>query len=78
MEEGTKQKQAYGSSCHHITLPAYRPRKTLKKRLKAPEKVSYISSEKCFIVIKIGFGAACPKPQIEASCIAVHNSPSNG
>ena len=36
-----------------------------------------ISSGKYLIVDLIGFGAACPKPQIEASAIAVHNSPNN-
>lgn len=36
-----------------------------------------ISSGKCFIVRRIGFGAACPRPQIEASTIAADSSSSN-
>ena len=36
------------------------------------------SSEKCFIVKRIGFGAACPNPQIEASCITSHRSCNKG
>src|SRR6185503_12874835 len=36
------------------------------------------SCGKYFITVNAGFGAACPRPQIEASIIAWESSPSNG
>ncbi|SFS70092.1 hypothetical protein SAMN04488040_1667 [Sulfitobacter marinus] len=38
----------------------------------------YISSEKCFITKRIGLGAACPSPQIDASTMACDSSSSSG
>ena len=36
------------------------------------------SWEKCLITMRIGFGAACPRPQMDASTMAVDNSSSSG